>query len=88
MCFCLIIIIAGKNRVCFGWAFVILSSGLGKDEWVILIKAFTLLPLVYWDATRDAKEDTDIEGRSPMFHCCLLRYAAQCLLFFGNSYNK
>lgn len=38
-----------------------MSSGLGKDEWVILIKAFTLLPLVYWDATRDVKEDIDIE---------------------------
>lgn len=60
-----------------------MSSGLGKDEWVILIKAFTLLPLVYWDATRDTKEDTDIEGRSPMFHCCLLRYAAQCFLFLA-----
>lgn len=41
---------------------VILSGGLGEDEWVILIKAFTLLPVLYWDATRDAKQDADIEG--------------------------
>lgn len=33
--------------------FVILPGGLGDGEWVILIKAYCLLPLVYWD---DAKQ--------------------------------
>lgn len=49
--------------VYFGWVFVILFGGLGNGEWGILIKAFCLLPLVYWDATRQ-KGKTDITCRN------------------------
>lgn len=50
--------------------FVILSGGLGNGEWVILIKAFCLLPLVYWDATKQRKPDITCRNVS----CCLLRH--------------
>lgn len=46
---CTLLYTAGQNtmRVYFGWVFVTLSGGLGNGEWVILIRAFCLLPLVY-----------------------------------------
>lgn len=42
---------------------MILFGGLGNGEWGILMKAFCLLPLVYWDATRQ-KGKTDITCRN------------------------
>lgn len=53
---------------------MILSGGLGEGEWVILIKALCLLPLVYWDATRQRGELTSPVEVSCFTAC--VRYGA------------
>lgn len=39
---------------------MILPGGLGNGEWVILIKAYCLLHLVYWDAAKQRGTRTSL----------------------------
>lgn len=57
-----------------------LPGGLGDGEWVILIKAYCLLPLVYWDAAKQRGTRTSLVKSD----CCCRNDLEDSCTFAGN----